>query len=302
MIQFIEVTNHLGESINLNLRSPEQSGFFIKSISGLGPNKGTINTTEVLSADGSIFNSARVSGRNLVFELGFSDKTETIEAIRQKSYRYFPIKRPVLIKIVTDTRIGTVIGYVESNEPNIFSKQESTIISILCPNAYFSSDEIVQTFFSGNVAEFEFPFENLSLTEKMITFGSLVLDTRQTVYYDGDVNTGVLIRIHFAGSVNDLTIFNVSREETMSISSARLIALTGSDFVFGDEVVISTIKGNKYIHLIRDGEVINIINTLSVAADWFQIGRGDNVFTFTADSGVTNMQFMIEHNILFEGI
>ena len=92
MIKNVTVTNHLGESIKLNLRVPEKSGFLIQKISGLGPSKANINSTESATIDGSIYNSARVTSRNIVIELAFMF-SPTVEDVRQRSYKYFPIKK-----------------------------------------------------------------------------------------------------------------------------------------------------------------------------------------------------------------
>ena len=69
MIKSVTVTNNLGESIVLELRFPEKSGFLIKEggITGLGPAKATINSTESVTVDGASFNSAHVGQRNIVF-------------------------------------------------------------------------------------------------------------------------------------------------------------------------------------------------------------------------------------------
>ena len=61
MIHSFAITNYLGDRIKLDLREPEFSGFLIKSVTGLGPVKATVNTTEVVTNDGSMFNSARLS-------------------------------------------------------------------------------------------------------------------------------------------------------------------------------------------------------------------------------------------------
>ena len=45
MIKAVTVTNHLGESLTMDLMQPEGSGFTVRSISGLGPVKATVNVT-----------------------------------------------------------------------------------------------------------------------------------------------------------------------------------------------------------------------------------------------------------------
>ena len=72
MINSITITNHLSESITVDLKNPENSfGFFIKSIEGLGPVKSDINLREMAGIDGGFYNSARADSRNIVFNIGF---------------------------------------------------------------------------------------------------------------------------------------------------------------------------------------------------------------------------------------
>lgn len=60
MIKSVTVVNHLGESLKLDLASPEKSGFIVKSIEGLGPVKATVNTTKMPTTDGALYFDERV--------------------------------------------------------------------------------------------------------------------------------------------------------------------------------------------------------------------------------------------------
>lgn len=304
MIKSVTVTNHLGESIKLELRFPEKSGFLIQGISGLGPSKADINSTELATADGSLYNSARVNTRNIVLSLKLL-ANPTIEITRQKSYKYFPIKKRIRLLIETDTRICEIYGYVESNEPIIFSSSETTQISIICPDPYFYSsggDGKQITIFSGIESQFTFPFSNESLNTNLIVMGEIVTNQEQTVYYNGDAEIGVTIYIHALGDVTNLTIYNLFTRETMTIDTNRLATLTGFGIIASDDIIISTVKGRKYIQLFRDGVYTNILNCLDKDADWFQLSKGDNVFVYTADTGATLLQFRIENRTLYEGV
>lgn len=304
MIRSISITNPRGELLTLELENPGSSGFSVQGVEGLGSPKSMINISESLYEDGGFFNSARVSPRNIVLTLGFfnDSETETIEEIRNKTYRFFPSKTPLLVEVVTDTRTGVTIGYVESNEVDIFSKESGTVISLLCPDAYFYSKNTISTVFSGVASAFEFPFENTSLTEKTLVFGNVFISTAANVQYLGDTPTGVTIYINFLGAVTNPIIHNLSTGANMAIDSAKLIALTGSGFVAGDQLVVSTRKNNKSITLIRAGVAINILNAVNILADWFQITRGNNVFSYSASSGSSNIQMYIEHQLLYEGL
>ena len=136
MIKAVTVTNNLGESLRMELTNPSSSGLIIREIEGLGPVKATINFTESANIDGAYENSARLETRNIVLSLQFLPKP-TIEDTRQMTYKYFPVKRNVRLHVETDNRSCYVDGRVESNEPDIFSKEEGCQISILCADPHF---------------------------------------------------------------------------------------------------------------------------------------------------------------------
>lgn len=307
MIYSIVVTNYLGDRIKLELGKPDISGFLIKSITGLGPAKANVNTTEVSTNDGALFNSARLSQRNIVLDMVFINTVygESIEDLRQKSYKYFPLKKSVELTIETDNRYVKTTGYVESNEPNIFSSQEGTSISIICPDPFFYSagedGNNVTDFYSIDPL-FEFPFSNESLTEPLLVFGEIQIKTEGVITYYGDAEIGVTIYIHAIGPANNISIYNTETREVMKIDTGKLQKLTGKGIVASDDIVINTSKGDKSITLIREGVSYNILNCLDKNTDWFTLAKGDNIFAFTADSGVTNLQFRIENKVIYEGV
>lgn len=304
MIRAITFTNYLGDSIKLDLARPEESGFIVKSMTGLGPGKASINTTEVATNDGSLFNSSRMPSRNIVISLGYMWNA-TIEEARQLSYKYFPIKKKITVLIETDNRKAEIEGYVESNDPTIFSSDEGSDISIICPNPFFYSagaDGINTTIFYGVEALFEFPFGNESLTENLLEMGEIKNDTERVVVYNGDAEIGVTITIHAIGEADTITIYNTGTREVMRIDTDKLEKFTGSGIVAGDEIIICTVKGSKSITLLRSGKTTNILNCLDKDADWFQLTKGDNIFAYTAEYGSTNLQFRIENQIIYEGV
>lgn len=304
MIKSVTITNHLDESIKLDLFNPEESGFIIKSIEGLGPVKANINFKELATNDGAIDNSARLSSRNIVMSLQFME-SPTIEETRLKSYKYFPIKRNIKFLIETDSRICETIGRVETNVPTIFSNAEGCQISILCSNPYFYSageNGTNQTIFYGTEPLFEFPFSNESLTEDLIEFGSIENRTEGTIYYDGDAEIGITIQIHAVGEAEGLVIYNTKTREIMRINDDKLKSLMGSGIQAGDEITITTSRGEKGIYMLRSGVTTNILNSLEKPIKWFQLSKGDNTFAYTASSGLTNLQFRIENKVIYEGV
>ena len=304
MIKSVTVINHLNEQLTLELMRPEKSGFVVTKIEGLGPAKANINTVDISTRDGSTYNSARTSQRNIVLYLKYLFQ-RSIEDVRQKSYRYFPVKKPLTLIIETDNRTLGIVGYVESNEPDIFSSAESTQISIICPDPYFYKtgvDGTTTVTFSGIDPLFEFPFSNESTSNGVLEFGEAQNRKTQNVYYTGDVDTGVTMTIHAIGDVSDVTIYNTGTRESMTIDTSKLEALTGSKIIEGDEITICTVKGYKSATLLRDGKYTNILNCLSRDTSWFQLTRGDNIFAYVAGEDQSFLQFKMTYKALYEGV
>lgn len=305
MIKSITVKNYLNDQITLELTRPEKSGFIVKSIDGLGPAKANINVTDISTNDGGIFNSSRLDKRNIVMNLIFlQSPTETIEDIRQKSYKYFPIKKKIFITIETDNHISETEGYVESNEPGIFSDMEGTSISIICPNPFFYSKKLNETIFSGVESAFEFPFENNSITEPLLELGLIQNKTEQIIVYDGNSEIGMTIYIHAIGDASNITIANNLTRETMVINTDKLKLLLGTEtaIIKGDTITINTTQNNKSVTLLREGKTTNILNCVERGSKWFTLVKGDNIFSYDAETGATNLQFYIANRVAYDGV
>lgn len=301
MIKSITAINYIGETLVLELTCPEKSGFAVLDVTGLGPSKASINVTELSSSNGSLFNSARVEGRNIVLSLKLLSNP-TIELMRHKSYKHFPLTKKVKLIIETDTRICETYGYVESNEPVIWSQSEGTQISIICPDPNLYAVGSSTTSFSGIEPMFEFPFSNESLTEDLLIMGDIITVPEKTIYYEGDSQVGVTIYMHAIGPATNITIHNSETRELMKINTDLLTILTGSGIIAGDDIIVSTVKGIKFVKLLRAGVYINILNCVNKDANWFQLSKGDNVFLFTSESGLINLQFQIENQTIYEGV
>jgi hypothetical protein len=294
----------------MELSRPEKSGFNIFNMTGLGPGTAEIRTSEITTSDGAVYNSARRPARNIVLTLRFLAEP-TVEEVRQKSYKYFPIKRPLTLLVETDKRLAEITGYVESNDPVIFEKNEYTQISIICPNPDFfsaGSDGNNITVFYGVEPMFDFPFANESLSDYLLIMGEIRNEQEQLIYYSGDSEIGVTIYINAIGEASNIIIYNVGTRETMSINTNRLATMTGVTspsgygVLAGDQIIISTIRNAKSIRLLRDGIYTNILNCLEKKTSWFQLARGDNIFAFDAESGATNLEFRIENRTVYEGV
>lgn len=306
MINSVKITNYLGQSMVMELRNPERSGFLLYNMTGVGPEKADIRTTDIVTADGGVYNSARLPSRNIVMNIRYyAWAGRAVEEIRQDSYKWFPIKKKVTISIYTENRIAQIDGYVESNEPVVFSQETHAQLSIVCPDPFFidgSDDGLNVTQFYGVRPMFHFPYSNNSLTEKLTIMGEILFSNEETIVYSGDSEVGITIVIDVLGDVEHVTIWNVLTRESMVIDTDRLAALTGKGLVASDRLTIITTTGQKSITLLREGVETNVLNCLARGPDWFQLAKGNNIFAFVAEKGTTNLVFTIYNQTLYEGV
>lgn len=302
MIKSIMVENHKNEQLLLTLANPEPSGLYVKSVEGLGPGNATVSINEIASIDGGVFGSARKSSRNIVLTLGMMF-CPLIEDARHKTYQFFPLKKPIRLIVTTDYRTTYIDGYVESNEPDIFSEEETTQISILCPNPWFYDIGNSSLSFSGVQDAFEFPFSNESLTERLITFGEISNSSVVDLRYQGDVDTGILMKLRFSDNLSsDLTIYNVGTNESMTLHLGKVQSITDAAISKKDEIEISTFSGSKYIYLIRDGQYHNLFGVLDPITSWFTLSGGSNFFAFDASGHNEAVSIQFTYKNMYGGI
>lgn len=300
MIKSLTVTNPRGESLTLELSNPWSSGLMVQSIEGLGPVKADVNGAELSTMDGSLFNSARQGTRNIILTLK-PIPMPTVESTRHLTYQYFPVKKEITLRIETDERTLETTGYVESNEPDIFNKNETTQISILCFDPLFYSVNRIVSRFDNVNPMFEFPFSNDSLTSPTLIFGEILGDVGAVVNYFGDADVGVIMTIYVNSELSDFAIYKHDTNEKMEFSAEKIGRIVGEGILSGDQIVVSTIRGKRYARLIRGGVTTNIIAALNRDADWFQLTYGTNEFTLDiSENGSATIDFI--HYIAYTGV
>lgn len=305
MIKNITIVNHLGESLALKLDNASHSGFIIKSIDGLGPVKGTINVSNLATIDGGIYNSARKDSRNIVFTFIYDMSAgETIEEIRHRSYKYFPLKQCITVIIETDTRVLKTSGYVESDEQIIFEEQTGTQISIICPNSDFIDvhNNVVSYDINKDVVPmFSFPFSNNEISYSTLLLGEISPLTELAIDFNGDTENGVDIILHFNDDILDdtsdpnNTLFpdSLVLEQDYINSDIEPFSLYLPSVTIdlekmreadcypkkGDMIIISTGIGKKRITL---NGIINLLPFISSDIynenNWFKLYSGINYF------------------------
>lgn len=279
----LTIENEAGQTIALS----NEKNIVIARIEGLSPPKASIITNSVATHDGSRFNSSKIESRNIVITLVL---TNDVERTRILLYRYFRIKQWCKIYFSNESRDVYCEGYVETFENDRFALLNEVQISIVCPSPWFKEiDEIV--FNMSLVLDlFEFPF---SVSHNGIEFSALSENVLTTVINSGDVTTGMIMELSATDEVVNPRIYNVDTREMIGLNFTMMP---------GDRIRISTVSGEKYVRLIREGRETNIINNLMNSPKWLQIPVGESVFTYDCTSGREFFSVKFIGRNLFEGV
>lgn len=282
MIQ-ITVENTRGEKLNLT----NDPLYVVTRIDGLNPPNANINTAVTATFDGSTFKSSRTNERNIVIEIVLDNN---IENGRINLYKYFKSKSKCTLFLKTGQREVYTVGYVESFECDLFENRQKAQVSLICPYPYFVDikDDIVN--FSVTNDCFEFPF---SIAAEGIAFSETIINSRRSIINNGDVDCGLIIKLHATSTVLNPKIYN---------EDAGQYFILNTELKEGDEIVINTNKGEKGVMMTVDGVTSNIINSVEPGSSWFQIEPGDNMFLYTADEYPENLHCTFIHSDNYGGV
>lgn len=305
MFQSVTVTNYRGDSLELPLRWPNDAGLLLYKIDGISPGEVTVNSQDYAILDGGVFNSSRIGTRTitLYFYYGF---TPQIETSRHRAYIYFPVKEKVELTFLTDERNLSITGWVEENDTQIFSEREEGQITIVCPDPYFYEIEPISYILGGYKPEFEFPFSNESLSDPLICFSDYGPGNLYEVQYNGDIEVGAIIRIHFLElpTFTELKIFDILDKQELSLNFTDIQAKTGITIEQYGDIVIDSVRGQKDIYYERYGKRKSIIGAFDIVNfPWMYLSPGNNIFVFDLDQeSLKEVTISVEHRGAYGGV
>ncbi len=268
----LKVENNNGHIIRLTQNEEE---YQVIGIDGLNPPVAQINTSAIAGVDGASFNSSKLQTRNVVITIKINGD---IEKNRIRLYKYFRNKQYCKIYYQNETRNVYIEGYVEALEVSQFTNDERAQISIICPNPYFKDMETIIQSISKIVKKFIFPFSING--DEPIPISSLELEKVTNIINDSESETGLIINAKFIGRVSKLEIRNVDNGQSFVINY---------EFIKDDKLIVNCNKGSKSIILTREAVEYNLIPYMQKGSSFFQLGIGDNHFSFLADEGINDM-------------
>lgn len=268
MITSLTVVNEYNNYISITVGDPSAK-YFIKNIDGLGPVKADITTSTYVTRDGSSFQNARATFRNIVMQLGFnptySTSNDPYGDLRRDLYSYFSPKSKIIIVFENVNMEPVYIdGWVESFEPTIFSKDPDVTISIICPEPYFSSLT-----------------PNISLRE-----GSGSISLTNT----GTMESGLIILLDgFYSTTPNFTITKTApTTEVMSYTGSLYSGGNMLSFYFitdvGNKTALQKVNAAGYIPgTISPLDPFSGTSVLGLIDGWLSVPPGNSEYTFDLD-------------------
>lgn len=237
----------------------------VRNIDGLDPVKASVNTSPYGSVDGSSFVGSSVQDRNIVLTLGLNPDwdTWTYETLRKLLYQYFMPKLAVRLVFYSDELPPVeILGVVEDVHMNTFSKDPEMIVSIICPDPYFTA--VDPTVVTG------------------LTVHTGGIPT--IVDYQGTQETGMVVKVSSTGDTPPTDI-------GIQIGDPRLTyfavaASVGSTTYFE----MSSLPMRKYVRNvgIGTGVITNLLSQIHIQEGslWPTFQPGENEFSVITDLGI----------------
>lgn len=284
MLQVI-AENKYQQQINLT----SNDSYALIKVTGLTPPVSTINTATTATKDGSVFNSSRMDNRNIVLTIV---PRGNVEKSRINLYNFFKSKQYIKLYLENNTRSVWIDGYIESIDGDLYSEEAQRLqISIICTDPYFKDTETGVYMFSNVINGFSFPF---SIAETPgIPISELSEYVEINIYNASDYETGVVITLTATGGVVNPTIYNMTTNENFSLNITMEV---------GDIITIDTRTGHKSVTLNRNGTVSNILNNMDIGSEWIMLTVGDNIFSYTTDTGSEYLYVIATAQPIYEGI
>lgn len=249
MIKRVDIRSRNGNLLSLPL--DKEQGILLDEIEGLGPVKATLVSSSFAGQDGAQHHSSRRETRTIKLKMTLRpdySMGETVEGLRSRVYASMMPTSKVLLQFYQHTGFRVDIqGVVETCDPPLFTDDPKIEVILVC----FKPD-----FIDPN--------------PKTVTGYTTEESVTTAIDYEGTVETGIVFKITPFRELPAFTIYHIT-------SDGRLLHMDfGLPILANDVLTISTVKGDKYAHLVRDGNISSVVYGISPQAKWIELENGPN--------------------------
>lgn len=266
--------------------------FFLKSIDGLYSISGEINTNDNANGIGKTYSGTSIKERVITLTGIIIDK---LELRRKQLYKTFKMKQEgTLFYYDNENTKGKKISYIvedveisDTGFPKIFT------ISLMCPDPYFKDLEESEISMATWSPAFCFPM--ISEENEGLEFATKNITTMGTIINESDLDLGMTIHFVAHGHVLNPFVVNVETQEQILIEV---------EMNPGDEIIVTTYRGNKNIILIKDDtKIMSEVNYLiKYGSKFLQLHSGTNTLRAGAEEDEENLETKIFYCNEYEAV
>jgi len=232
----------------------------IRNIDGLDPVKASVNTSPFGSIDGVAYTGSSVPSRNIVLTLHPNPDWNnwSFESLRRLLYSYFmPKQLTRLVFSSTDMPPVEIYGYVESAEVSQFSKDIELLVSIVCPDPYFTA--VSPTVLAGQSSDGSNPLK---------------------INYNGSIEAGINVEVTRLSDPAP-TVIGVQIGDP-SLSYYRVTATVSASMYF----LTNSVPAQKYVRnvTLNTGVITNLLSKTQRGSNWPTLKPGVNNFSVITDT------------------
>lgn len=191
-----------------------------------------------------------------------------IDAVIQEKYK---------LTFKPDYSVKYSVSYEENNE--VLCK---FLIQGTCADPMFTTKDKQSALIASIIPKFRFPLVIPQGTG--ILMGLREPSLLATLNNEGDIDTGLLVTFSCTSTVTNPSLLNVDTREFIKINKVMSA---------GEQIVISTGSGEKYIKGIVNGVEYNYFKYMDFDSTWLQLHTGENTLKYDADNNVDGLEVLI---------
>lgn len=291
-MQKLTFTNKNGDSFVLGYSKP----YLLSQLSGITDVPVSIQSEKGYGQDGETTTAVVLGKRTIAIAVTvFGSSAENVYQNRRNLIKFFNPKvgeltilyeNSFMAKVITGRvqQIPTV-GPLEDGRGGKFQK---AVMAIQCDMPFFAdaTETIKELALKLNL--WELP---ASIPQSGIEFG-VVTNKKLTIINDGDVDTPIMIE--WIGTVLNPQIMNETIGQYIKVNV---------ELLEGEKLTINTEYGNKTVTKTdAAGNKTNAFGLIDLSSDFFSLIAGENLISYSADTGADESTLFIHYKNRFVGV
>lgn len=277
------------ENVNANVVNINDGvNYLVLGCSGLTPPSASIFMGKSPNRKGGKYNGSTLNERNIVLQIKVLGD---IEKNRNALYEWIDTEQYCKVYYRNETKNVYCEGHIQDCDTDFFVDNEIIGVAIVCDDPYWKDLQTISAEISALLKQFTFPF---AIDSAGIPF-STMRESNTTTIINSGTETGVKITLICNGEIKNFVLFD-AKDSTKHFA----INTTLHD---GWIVTIDTDGSpKKCTAMNQDGTTVNLLKYVGNNPTWFTLKKGYNIFGFTADSGLNDVEVIFSYENKYLGV